>query len=110
MIVNVDHLVKMLWSNKEEIREKAKTELLKYFERIMRSTYDIREEEFVHKKFNKKTSESIRQSGDVPVKDSCCTDLCENKKSEQNEICWINPVVYDQQYRRNMTQKGCGMN
>ena len=104
-IVNFDHLVTMLWSNKEDIREKAKTELLKYFENIMCSTYDIREEEFVHKKFSKKTSECIRQSGDVPVKDSCCTDLCENKKSEENienELCWINPVMYDQQYLRNM--------
>ena len=33
-IVNFDHLVTMLWSNKEDIREKAKTELLKYFEKL----------------------------------------------------------------------------
>jgi hypothetical protein len=40
----------LLWSENAEIKEKAKTELLNYFRKIMCSTYDIMEEELIHEK------------------------------------------------------------
>jgi hypothetical protein len=49
-IANFDRLIIMLWSDKEEIRECAKEELLAYFKQVMCSTYDIMENEFDHDK------------------------------------------------------------
>jgi hypothetical protein len=49
-IKNFDRLVTLLWSENEDLKKQAKEELLRYFQSIMCSSYDIKEEEFVHQK------------------------------------------------------------
>ena len=55
-IKNFYRLRSMLWSDEEEIREKARAELIKYFEKVMCSTYDISEEELAHEREKKDTT------------------------------------------------------
>jgi hypothetical protein len=89
-IKNFDRLRSLLWSDKEEIREKAKSELIKYFEKVMCSTYDISEEELAHEREQKDMSVSLHTpAADLEVK----------------EVCRIAPVIMEKQVLRNMRQK-----
>jgi len=89
-IKNFDRLRSLLWSDKEEIREKAKAELIKYFEKVMCSTYDISEEELAHEREQKDMSVPLH----TPAADQ-----------EVKEICRITPVIMEKQVLRNMRQK-----
>jgi hypothetical protein len=49
-ISEFDALVSMLWSNCDTIREAAQKELTTYMMKTMSSTYDVKEEDFIHEK------------------------------------------------------------
>jgi hypothetical protein len=49
-IAEFDALVSMLWSDCDTIREAAQKELTTYMMKTMSSTYDLKEEDFIHEK------------------------------------------------------------
>ncbi len=49
-ISEFDTLVSLLWSKNEKVRDEAKKELERYMKKTMSSTYNLSEEDYIHKK------------------------------------------------------------
>ena len=91
-IKDFDRLVIMLWSDDEDLKKQAKEELLKYFQKIMCSSYDIKEEEFGHQKLilpkvgTNLTSTSQGTTTDNSFIVDSCVEPGEDKVAGVNEV------------------------
>jgi len=121
-IKHFDRLVIMLWSDDEDLKKQAKEELLKYFQKIMCSSYDITEEEFGHQKLilpkvgTNLTSTSQGTTTDNSFIVDSFVEPGEDKFASVNEValrdeiqaadvCRVIPTVMEKQSLRNLRQK-----
>jgi hypothetical protein len=106
---NFDRLVTILWSGDEDLKKRVRTEILNYFEKVMCSSHDINEEEFVHQKpiiaasdtreeaDCKITipSDADRLEGDNSV-DTVCEVLLNTVLGDDNQVdtvCRVSPTI-----------------